>query len=82
LQPNHGCVDLLSKNGAVRVASGATQFADITDPMIFRFPSHFARMKKGMIAIVQPTGATFCVLIKLLELYDNDILFQWELRND
>lgn len=38
-------------------------------------------MKKDMIAIVQPEGATFCVLIKLIDLFDNDILFQWEVRN-
>jgi pyrimidine deaminase RibD-like protein len=82
LQPQHGIVDLLSENGAVRVAAGATNFSDITDPMVFRFPSHFARLKKGMIAIVKPNNATFCVLIKLLELYDKDILFQWEVRND
>jgi diaminohydroxyphosphoribosylaminopyrimidine deaminase/5-amino-6-(5-phosphoribosylamino)uracil reductase len=82
LQSNHGCVDLISSNEAVRVASGTTKFSDITDPMVFRFPSHFARMKKGMIAIVKPLGATFCVLVKLNEIYQNDILFQWELRND
>lgn len=82
LQPFHGCVDLLSDNGAVRVASGATKFADITDPMVFRFPSHFARMTKDLIAVVKPSGATFCVLIKLLEIYDNYILFQWEVRNN
>jgi diaminohydroxyphosphoribosylaminopyrimidine deaminase/5-amino-6-(5-phosphoribosylamino)uracil reductase len=35
-----------------------------------------------MIAIVKPNNATFCVLIKLLELYDKDILFQWEITND
>jgi hypothetical protein len=34
-----------------------------------------------MIAIVQPKGSTFCVLIKLIELFENDILFQWEVRN-
>jgi diaminohydroxyphosphoribosylaminopyrimidine deaminase/5-amino-6-(5-phosphoribosylamino)uracil reductase len=82
LQPSHGCVDLSSNNGAVRVASGATKFADITDPDVFRFPSHFARMKKDVIAIVKPAGATFYVLVKLLEVYENDILFQWEVRND
>lgn len=80
LQAN--CVDLISDNGAVRVASGATKFADITDPMVFRFQSHFARLRKGMIAIIKPSAATFCVLIQLLEIYDNDILFQWEVRND
>ena len=81
LQSSHGCVDLLSANGAVRVASGATEFAQITDPTVFRFPSHFARMRKGMIAIVMPAGATFYVLVKLIELYEKDILFQWEMRN-
>ena len=82
LQPGHGCVDLSSLNGAVKVASGAGNFDDITDPTVFRFPSHFARMSKGMIAVVQPANAGFCVLIKLLELFENDILFQWEVRND
>lgn len=82
LQTSHGIVDLLSENGAVRVAAGAKNFSDITDPMVFRFPSHFARLHKDEIAIVKPNNATFCVLIKLLELYDNDILFQWEVRND
>ncbi len=82
LQHKHGMVDLLSENGAVRIASGTTKFADITDPMVFRFPSHFARLEKGMIAVVKPNNVTFCVLIQLLDLYENDILFQWEMRND
>ncbi|PZX60633.1 deaminase [Salegentibacter mishustinae] len=81
LQPIYGFVDLISTNGAVRVASGATEFMEITDPLVFRFPSHFARMKKGMIAIVCPVGATFCLLVKLIEVYKNDIQFQWEMRN-
>lgn len=81
LQPNSGCVDLSSKNGAVRVASGVKEFAEITDPLVFRFPRHYARMRKGMIAVVCPVGATFCLLVKLIELYENDILFQWEMRN-
>jgi diaminohydroxyphosphoribosylaminopyrimidine deaminase / 5-amino-6-(5-phosphoribosylamino)uracil reductase len=82
LQPGHGCVDLSSQNGAVKVAAGAMTFSDVTDPTVFRFPSHFARMKKGMISVVQPAGGTFCVLVRLIELYENDILFQWEVRND
>lgn len=82
LQPSYGCVDLISNNGAVRIALGAAKFEDITDPLVFRFPSHYARLKKGMIAIVKPSGATFCVLIQLLEIYENDILFQWEVRNE
>jgi diaminohydroxyphosphoribosylaminopyrimidine deaminase/5-amino-6-(5-phosphoribosylamino)uracil reductase len=81
LQHQHGIVDLLSENGAVRVAAGTTNFSDITDPMVFRFPSHYARLSKGMIAIVKPNNSTFCVLIKLLELFENDILFQWKMRN-
>lgn len=82
LQPQSGCVDLLSENGAVRVASGASKFSDITDPMVFRFESHYARMKKGMIAIIKPSGSTFYVLIELLDLFENDILFKYEVRND
>lgn len=81
LQPAHGCVDLSSSNGAVKIAAGASRFSDITDPTVFRFPSHYARMNKDMIAIVQPEGATFYVLIKLIGLFENDILFQWEVRN-
>ena len=81
LQLAHGCVDLSSSNGAVKIAAGARNFGDITDPDVFRFPSHFARMKKGMIAVVRPDGATFCVLIKLIDIFDNDILFQWEVRD-
>lgn len=81
LQTAHGCVDLSSSNGAVTIAAGARKFGDITDPTVFRFPSHFARMTKDMIAIVRPAGATFCVLIKLNDLFSNDILFQWEVRN-
>lgn len=81
LQPSHGCVDLLSSNGAVRVASGARKFGDITDPMVFRFPSHFARMKKGMIAIVKPSNATFYVLIQMMDIFQSDIIFKWEVRN-
>lgn len=82
LQYTSGCVDLISDNGAVRIASGATNFSDITDPMVFRSPSHFARMKEGMIAVVRPLDSTFCVLIKVLNIYKNDIVFQWEVRND
>ena len=81
LQSVHGCVDLSSSNGAVKIAAGASRFSDITDPTVFRFPSYFARMQKDMIVIVQPEGSTFCVLIKLIDLFENDILFQWEVRN-
>jgi len=82
LLPKSGCVDLLSDNGAVRVASGARTFSDITDPMVFRFESHYARMTKGMIAIVKPKNSTFYVLIELINIFENDILFKWEVHND
>jgi diaminohydroxyphosphoribosylaminopyrimidine deaminase/5-amino-6-(5-phosphoribosylamino)uracil reductase len=82
LQSTHGCVDLSSHNGAVRVASGARSFGDISDPLVFRFPSHVARLEKDMIAIVKPDNATFYVLIQLLDIFENDIIFKWEVRND
>lgn len=82
LQHAHGSVDLSSHNGAVRVASGARKFSDITDPDVFRFPSHFARMRSGMIAVVQPPYTDFCALIQLVKIFENDILFQWEVRNN
>ncbi|PME61956.1 CMP deaminase [Vibrio lentus] len=81
LQLIHGCVDLQSSNGSVLVAAGARNFGDISDPTVFRFPSHFARMKIGDIAIVKPSNATFYVLIQLIEIFDNDIIFKWEVRN-
>lgn len=82
LQYGHGLVDLLSNDKeGVRVAAGVRHFGDVTDPTIFRFPRHFARMKKGDIAIVYPTGSSFFVLVELLELYENDIEFHFVCRN-
>ena len=81
IQLRSGFVDLSSTNGAVRAASGATEISQITDPLVFRFPSHTIRMSKGMIAIICPVGATFCLLVKLVDIYEKDILFQWEMRN-
>lgn len=81
LQPSYGCVDLVAANGAVRIASGARTFGDISDPLVFRFPSHVARMQEGTIAIVQPKGSSFFVLIEVMELFENDILFRWQARN-
>lgn len=82
LQSTGGCVDLHSSNGAVRVASGARSFGDISDPMVFRFPSHAARLMNSMIAVVKPDNSTFFVLIQLVEIFENDIIFKWEVRND
>ncbi|WP_350326867.1 cytidine deaminase [Pectobacterium aroidearum] len=81
LQFSHGCVDLLSSNGAVRIASGARSFGDISDPMVFRFPSYYARLEKGAIAIVKPENSTFFVLIQLVDIFEKDIIFRWEVRN-
>lgn len=63
LQFRSGCVDLIGENDSVRVALGARSFGDITDSMVFRFESHFARMRKDMIAIVKPRKSSFYVLI-------------------
>ena len=82
LQPGSGCVDLISGNGSVKAASGTTSFSDIIDPTVFRFASHFSRMRINDVAVVQPPGLTFFVLIKLIEIYEKEILFQWEVRND
>ncbi|EPN5406895.1 deaminase [Vibrio cholerae] len=82
LQPTHGCVDLQGCNGSVLVAAGARNFGDVSDPTVFRFPSHYARMRKGDIAIVKPPNSTFYVLIQVVEIFDNDIIFKWEVRND
>lgn len=82
LQFNHGCVDLSSSNDAVRIASGAKSFEDVSDPMVFRFASHCQRLIKGMIAIVKPDNSTFHVLIQLVEVFENDIIFKWQVRND
>ena len=82
LQPAICRVDLGSHNGAIRVAAGARHFSDVTDPKVFRFPSHFARMAPGDIAIVQLARSTFYILIELLQVFDTDILFRWECRND
>ncbi|WP_447785332.1 deaminase [Stenotrophomonas bentonitica] len=82
LQPFHGCVDVSSHNGAVTVAAGAATFSDVTDPSVFRFPSHFARLREGGIAIIKTNNSTFCVLVRVIKIFENDILFQWEVRND
>lgn len=82
LQYGHGCVDLSTNdNEGIRIAAGVRHFGDVTDPTIFRFPRHFARLKKGDIAIVHPKGSSFFVLVELLELYENDIEFHFVCRN-
>ncbi|HGW6105297.1 TPA: cytidine deaminase [Citrobacter werkmanii] len=82
IQYNYGLVDLIGNNGDLREASGARDFSDISDPLIFRHPSHFVRMKKNTIAIVQPKNATFHALIQIIDIFQKDILFKWEVRNN
>jgi len=78
LQFNYGIVDLIGENHSIRCAIGAKKFDDISDPLIFREPSHFARMKVGDISVIE---GSFIILIKLLEMTATDIYFQWEVRN-
>ena len=81
LQFKFGLVDLLGCNRNVREARGAQEFSDITDPDVFKFPSHFVRMKKGMIAIVKPAESTFYVLVQLKEIFKDEIKVQFQVRN-
>jgi diaminohydroxyphosphoribosylaminopyrimidine deaminase/5-amino-6-(5-phosphoribosylamino)uracil reductase len=78
LQFRHGIVDLIGENHSIRSAIGIKKFNDISDPLIFREPSHFSRMKNGDIAIIE---GSFIILIKLIEMTETDIYFQWEVRN-
>lgn len=80
LQFTHGIVDLIGDKDSIRDALGARSFDQITDPLVFRETSHYARMKTGNIAIISPVNETFIILIKLLEMTKNDIYFQWEVR--
>lgn len=73
-------VDLVSENGTIFNAAGITKFSEITEPDVFRFPSHTMRMKVGDIAIVNPPNKTFYVLIKIVEIFPNDITASFEVR--
>lgn len=81
LQFSHGVVDLHAENDSVREAIGARNFDDIADPLIYREPSHVARMRVGDIATVHPRNAKFVLLIKLVEMTNWDIVFQWQARS-
>ena len=35
-----------------------------------------------MNAIVKPSNTIFYVLIELIDIFEKDIIFQWEARND
>lgn len=78
LQFGHSCVDLVGENDSIFCAKGTKDFSDITDPEVFREPSHYARMKEGNIAILSPKESSFHILIKLKQLTEFDITFQWK----
>lgn len=80
LQYTHGIVDLVEKNDSITYAIGAEKFEDISDPLVFREASHYARMKPGQIAVLYPPNTHFITLIKLLEITEFDITFQWQTR--
>ncbi len=80
LQFSHGVVDLHAENDSVREAVGARCFEDIADPLIYREPTHAVRMRVGEFATVYPQDAKFILLIKLVEMTQWDIVFQWQVR--
>jgi len=67
-------------NDAVREALGASDFDDISDPLVFRETNHVARMKAGQIAVIYPKNSTFAVLIKLKDITEYDLIFKWQIR--
>lgn len=81
LQYIHGIVDLIASNESIACAIGAKEFEDISDPLIFRETAHYARMKSGDIAVLYPPEASFITLIKLIEITEFDITFQWQVRD-
>ncbi|MBA5640381.1 hypothetical protein H3H37_25305 [Duganella sp. LX20W] len=83
IQFGHGIVDLHADYGddAVREASGARDFDDIPDPLVFRETAHVARMKVGQIAVIYPKNSSFAILIKLKDLTEFDLTFKWQVRD-
>ncbi len=74
-------MDLISENESVRSAIGAKKFNDISDPLVFRDPPHYSRMRVGDIAAITPKNIKFSVLVKLIEMTESDIIFQWQVRS-
>ena len=77
----HGCVDLYYKNNSVTEAKGIKNFDDISDPLIFRNKTYYSRMRKGDIAVLYAPNDPFITLIKLREITETDIYFQWQIRS-
>ncbi|MER1887052.1 cytidine deaminase [Proteus mirabilis] len=74
-------IDLVAANDSVRLAPGVMNFSDISDPMLYQDPSHFARLPAGEIAIIAEPQSTMVLLVKVLEITPTDISIQWEVRN-
>ncbi|SDB35972.1 CMP deaminase [Pseudomonas sp. NFACC13-1] len=81
LQYAHSVVDLIADNESIACAIGAEKFEDISDPLVFRESAHYARMRSGDIAVLYPPKASFITLIRLVEITEFDITFQWQVRN-
>lgn len=74
-------IDLVANNDSVRLAPGIHRFNDISDPMLYQDPSHFARLPIEEIAIIAKPKTTMVLLFKILEITPTDIHFQWKVRN-
>jgi len=74
-------IDLVAANDSVRLATGANEFSDILDPMLYQDASHFARLSAGEIAIVAVRKSTMVLLLKVEEIASADITIRWEVRN-
>ncbi|KGT88784.1 deaminase [Enterobacter cancerogenus] len=74
-------IDLTAATDSVLLAPGIKNFSDISDPMLYQDPSHFARLSAGEIAIIAEPQSTMVLLVKVLEITPTDISIQWEVRN-
>jgi len=73
-------IDLTAGNDAVRLAPGIKDFREIIDPMLYRDPSHYARLSAGEIAIVSEPGETMVLLVRIQEITPTDITIDWQVR--
>jgi len=74
-------IDLTAATDSVLLAPGIKNFSDISDPMLYQYPSHFARLPAEEIAIIAEPQSTMILLVKVLEITPTDISIQWEVRN-
>lgn len=74
-------IDVVAGEDSVRMAPGVHTFSDISDPMLYQDPSHFARLPAGEVAIVSKPQSTMVLLVKILEITPTDIFIEWQVRN-